>query len=65
MSLRLKFCFCLWGLSAYLCAQPKTSVILISIDTLRADHLSSYGYRGAKTPNIDAFAQGGTLFTDI
>lgn len=30
-------------------------VILISIDTLRADHLSSYGYRKLLTPHIDAF----------
>ena len=43
-----------------LCAQ--TPVILISIDTLRADHLSAYGYRKIQTPNIDAFARNGTLF---
>jgi arylsulfatase A-like enzyme len=39
------------------------SVILISIDTLRADHLSAYGYNKTHTPCIDSFAQGGTLFT--
>jgi choline-sulfatase len=39
-------------------------VILISIDTLRADHLSAYGYKGVATPNIDSFADHGTLFTD-
>ena len=38
-------------------------VILISIDTLRADHLSAYGYTRIHTPHIDSFAQGGTLFT--
>ena len=38
-------------------------VILISIDTLRADHLSAYGYTKIRTPRIDSFAQGGTLFT--
>ena len=38
-------------------------VILISIDTLRADHLSAYGYTKIRTPHIDSFAQGGTLFT--
>ena len=32
-------------------------VILISIDTLRADHLSSYGYTKIRTPNIDSFAE--------
>jgi arylsulfatase A-like enzyme len=40
-------------------------VILISIDTLRADHLSAYGYRKLRTPNIDAFAEGGTLFQSV
>lgn len=43
-------------------AQP-TSVILISVDTLRADHLSAYGYTRVGTPNMDSFAEGGTLFT--
>jgi len=42
-----------------------TPVILISIDTLRADHLGSYGYRKIATPNIDSFAEGGTLFSNI
>jgi choline-sulfatase len=42
----------------------QTPVILISIDTLRADHLSAYGYKGIATPNIDSFADHGTLFTD-
>jgi choline-sulfatase len=45
-------------------AQP-ASVILISIDTLRADHLSAYGYRKLQTPNIDSFAQQGTVFANI
>lgn len=40
----------------------KPSVILISIDTLRADHLSAYGYTKIHTPQIDSYAQGGTLF---
>jgi arylsulfatase A-like enzyme len=38
-------------------------IILISIDTLRADHLSAYGYKALHTPHLDSFAQGGTLFT--
>jgi choline-sulfatase len=41
------------------------SVILISVDTLRADRLSSYGYQGHTTPNIDEIAKGGTLFWAI
>ena len=42
-----------------------TPVILISIDTLRADHLSSYGYRRIQTPHIDSFGTGGTIFTSM
>ena len=37
-------------------------VILISIDTLRADRLPAYGYARVRTPNIDAFAAHGVLF---
>jgi arylsulfatase A-like enzyme/Flp pilus assembly protein TadD len=39
-------------------------VILITIDTLRADHLACYGYTGLKTPNIDGLASEGTRFAD-
>jgi choline-sulfatase len=44
---------------------PQTPVILISVDTLRADHLSAYGYRKLQTPNIDSYAQQGTIFTEV
>lgn len=37
-------------------------IILISIDTLRADHLPAYGYRALATPGIDALAADGILF---
>ena len=37
-------------------------VILISIDTLRADHLPLYGYTKVATPNIDALRRDGILF---
>ena len=37
-------------------------VILISIDTLRADHLPAYGYEGVRTPHIDALRADGILF---
>jgi len=35
------------------------SMLLIMVDTLRADHLSSYGYGAGRTPNIDALAAEG------
>src|SRR5258705_8634655 len=39
------------------------NVVLITIDTLRADHLGCYGYKQIKTPNIDAMAADGARFT--
>ncbi len=44
---------------------PPPSVVLISVDTLRADHLSSYGYHRHTTPQIDSLGRGGTIFTAI
>ena len=42
---------------------PKgTPVILISIDTLRADHLPAYGYKGVETPALDALRKDGVLY---
>jgi arylsulfatase A-like enzyme len=35
------------------------SILLIMVDTLRADHLSSYGYGAGRTPNIDSLATDG------
>jgi choline-sulfatase len=40
----------------------KPNVILITMDTTRADHLGCYGYPGIKTPNLDALAGRGVLF---
>jgi choline-sulfatase len=40
----------------------RTPVILISIDTLRSDHLPAYGYREVDTPNIDALRADSILF---
>jgi membrane-anchored protein YejM (alkaline phosphatase superfamily) len=41
---------------------PKTNVLLITIDTLRADHLGCYGYSGIQTPCIDGLARAGIQF---
>jgi len=41
---------------------PDCNVILISIDTLRADHLGCYGYHKNTTPNIDRFSKDSVLF---
>jgi arylsulfatase A-like enzyme len=44
-------------------AGARPNVLLITIDTLRADHLSCYGYARPTSPAIDAFAREGILFT--
>jgi arylsulfatase A-like enzyme/Tfp pilus assembly protein PilF len=41
---------------------PHAPVILISIDTLRSDHLPAYGYRGVETPAIDALARDAIVY---
>ena len=38
------------------------NIVLIGIDSLRADHMSCYGYPRLTTPHIDRFAQESTLF---
>ncbi len=40
----------------------RPDILLIVLDTLRADRLSCYGYPRETTPNLDAFAEGGVLF---
>ncbi|MEM7306699.1 MAG: sulfatase [Planctomycetota bacterium] len=42
----------------------RPNVLLISLDTLRADHLGAYGYGRDTSPRIDALAASGTLFED-
>ncbi|HEX9982936.1 MAG TPA: sulfatase-like hydrolase/transferase [Thermoanaerobaculia bacterium] len=43
---------------------PNTPIILISIDTLRADRLPAYGYRNVETPAIDAFRKEAILYAN-
>jgi arylsulfatase A-like enzyme len=43
-------------------APPPRHVVLISIDTLRADHVGCYGYAKATTPNLDALAAESIVF---
>ena len=40
----------------------KPDILLLVLDTVRADRLSCYGYGRPTTPHLDAFAEGGTLF---
>lgn len=43
---------------------PPANVVLITIDTLRADHVGCYGYDRDTTPNIDRFAAKNTVFAN-
>ena len=41
---------------------PPPNLLLITIDTLRPDHLGCYGYEQIQTPNIDSLASDGVRF---
>jgi arylsulfatase A-like enzyme/Flp pilus assembly protein TadD len=42
----------------------RPNVLLVTIDTVRADHLGVYGYRDAETPNLDRLAREGLRFDE-
>ncbi|PYX56535.1 MAG: hypothetical protein DMG73_15270 [Acidobacteria bacterium] len=42
--------------------KPRPNVILITMDTVRADHLGCYGASSAQTPTLDALARDGVVF---
>ncbi|HEX6883801.1 MAG TPA: sulfatase [Planctomycetota bacterium] len=44
-------------------ARPFERVVLVTLDTLRADHVSCYGYPRATTPFLDSLAARGVRFT--
>lgn len=43
-------------------SRPTVNVLLITLDTTRADHLGCYGYESALTPTLDQLAVEGVLF---
>lgn len=50
------------------CSTPKPigpNVLLVTVDTLRADHLGAYGYERPTSPAIDALARTGVLFERV
>jgi choline-sulfatase len=42
-----------------------TNVLLLTLCTLRADHLSSYGYPKNTSPQLDRMARNGVLFEEV
>jgi choline-sulfatase len=58
----LLFATLLGGCGGETAAPPGTPVVLVSIDTLRADRLGIYGYQGGSTPAIDSLAADGVVF---
>jgi arylsulfatase A-like enzyme/Tfp pilus assembly protein PilF len=56
------------GIALGLWQQRRTrplNVLLISVDTLRADRLGSYGHQAARTPVLDRLAAGGVRFSRV
>jgi choline-sulfatase len=51
----------LWAQSSLPASKP--DVFLITIDTLRADHVGCYGYKDIETPALDSLAADGIRFT--
>src|SRR6266481_5368223 len=51
-------------LSAASPSDDPPNVVLITIDTVRPDHLGCYGYRSIETPHLDAIAEAGVRFTN-
>ena len=42
----------------------RLNILLITLDTMRADRLGAYGYAKARTPNLDAIARNGVVFSN-
>jgi arylsulfatase len=68
---RMRIVLCSFAILGFLgCGEPPpdsrpANVLLILIDTLRADHLSIYGYERATSPRIDAFGEANLVFEDV
>lgn len=43
---------------------PRPDIVLVSIDSLRPDHLGCYGYPAPTSPNLDELASAGVRFTN-
>ena len=53
------------GAGVWLIRRPPPNVLLVTIDTLRADHVGAYGYSAAATPVLDELAHRGVRFASV
>ena len=53
---------CILTFAYFKTSKDKPNIILITIDALRSDHLSCYGYQRDTSPNIDRLAEEGVVF---
>lgn len=62
----VRFAWVLWVLgSVFAFSQSqKPNIVIITVDTLRADHMGSYGYKRNTSPNIDKLLSKGVRFTE-
>lgn len=59
-------CLTLCALLALMgCGPPRSDILLVVTDTVRADRVSAYGYWRRTTPQIEGLAAAGTLFEDV
>src|SRR5690348_16589070 len=58
--LKLGILFLFWP--AWVVCGGVPNLVLVTIDTLRADRLGCYGYSKIATPNLDSLARRGVLF---
>jgi len=56
------FCLALLLVSCAPATEREPNVLVIAVDTLRADRLGCYGYEKDISPNLDRFAKEGTIF---
>ena len=64
-TLGLRATACVLAASSAACAAVPTTppnLVLVTLDTTRADRLGCYGRSGAATPSLDTIARGGVLF---
>ena len=63
VSICLAFFICHANLALF-SSEENLNLLIITVDTLRADHLGVYGHSRIKTPNIDHLAEEGALFSE-